>query len=81
MDLEILCGKLMNIWHIDKEIKQTLKKIAFIKSVDDTDIYTQGNIAQAKKFGGQIREKILQNYPKAIILNDLPMDEVRPYFQ
>ena len=81
MDLEILCGKLMNNWHIDKEIKQTLKKIAFIKSVDDTDIYPQGNIAQAKKFGGQIREKILQNYPKAIILNDLPMDEVRPYFQ
>jgi hypothetical protein len=82
MTLEIVCGNLINEWHIDKEIKRTLKKITFIKSIDDKEIiYTDGNVAQAKKLGDQIRRKILQDYPKAIILNDLPIDEARTYFQ
>ena len=79
--LEIVCGNLMNDWHCEKEIKRTLKKITFIKSVDDREIYTHGNVAQAKKFGDQIRQKIFQDYPKAIILNDLPMNEVQTYFR
>ena len=79
--LEIVCGNLMNDWHCEKEIKRTLKKITFIKSVDDREIYTHGNVAQAKKFGDQIRQKIFRDHPKAIIFNDLPMNEVRPYFQ
>jgi hypothetical protein len=65
---------------VDKDVKRTLKKIAFIKSPSNKQVYMMGTVAQAKERGDQLREKILQDYPTAIILNDLPIEEVRPYF-
>ena len=79
-DLEILCSDLLNEWHLDKDIKKTLKKIAFVQSPDGEEIYMMGTVAQAKNRGDQIRNQILQDYPKAIILNDLPLKEARRYF-
>ena len=79
-DLEIVCGNLLNQWHVDKDVKRTLKKIAFVKSPDEKQIYFLGTVAAAKERGDEIREKILQDYPKSIILNDLAIEEVRTYF-
>ena len=36
--------------------------------------------AGAKNHGEAIRKKIKEKFPTAIILNDLPIEEVRPYF-
>jgi|TARA_R110000824_G_scaffold392511_2_gene590974 hypothetical protein len=79
-DLEIVCGNLLSQWHVDKDVKRNLKKIAFVKSPDEKQIYYLGTVAQAKSRGEQIRERILRDYPTAIILNDLPIEEVRSYF-
>tara|TARA_R110002020_G_scaffold51588_6_gene145981 strand:- start:1423 stop:1962 length:540 start_codon:yes stop_codon:yes gene_type:complete len=78
--LEIVCGNLLNQWHVDKDVKRTLKKIAFVKSPDEKQIYYLGTVAQAKRWGDDIRKNILRDYPKAVILNDLPIEEVRSYF-
>ena len=79
-DLEIVCGNLVNEWIKDREIKKALKKIIFVESVDETTVFEQGTIAQAKQHGDKIRRDILRDYPKAVILNDLPIEEVRSYF-
>jgi len=79
-NLEIVCGDLLNQWHVDKDVKRNLKKIAFVKSPDEKEIYYLGTVAQAKSHGEQIRKQILRDYPKSIILNDLQIEEVRPYF-
>jgi len=79
-DLEIVCGNLLRQWHIDKDVKRSLKKIAFVKSPDEKEIYFMGTVAQAKTHSDVIRERILRDYPKSVILNDLPIEEVRPYF-
>jgi hypothetical protein len=78
--LEIVCGDLLNQWHVDKDVKRTLKKIAFVKSPEEKKIYYMGTIDQGKRLGDEIRGRILRDYPKSIILNDLPIEEVRPYF-
>tara|TARA_R110000824_G_scaffold80841_1_gene203191 strand:+ start:2503 stop:3024 length:522 start_codon:yes stop_codon:yes gene_type:complete len=79
-NLEIVCGNLLNQWHVDKDVKRNLKKISFVKSPDEKQVYYLGTVAQAKTHSDVIRERILRDYPKSIILNDLPIEEVRPYF-
>ena len=79
-DLEIVCGNLVSEWIKDREIKKALKKIIFVESANETTVFEQGTIAQAKQHGDKIRRHILRDYPKAVILNDLPIEEVRSYF-
>jgi hypothetical protein len=38
------------------------------------------NAAGAKNHGEAICQKIKEKFPQAIILNDLPIEEVRQYF-
>ena len=79
-DLEILCSDLLNEWHLDKDIKRTLKKISFVKSPDEKEIFCLGTPTQAKTHGDYIRKHIHLEHPKSIILNDLPIKETRRYF-
>jgi hypothetical protein len=79
-NLEIVCGGLLNQWHIDKDIKKSLKKILYVRSDGDKDVWSMSNAAGAKHHGDKIRQKIKGKFPHAIILNDLPIEEVRPYF-
>ena len=79
-DLDIVCGNLLNQWHVDKHIKKSLKKILYVQSEGDDDVWSMSNAAGAKNYGEAIRKKIKEKFPSAIILNDLPIEDVRPYF-
>ena len=79
-NLDIVCGDLLTQWHVDKHIKKSLKKILYVQSEGDKDVWSMSAAAGAKNHGEAIRKKIKEKFPTAIILNDLPIEEVRPYF-
>jgi hypothetical protein len=76
-DLDYVVGGMVNDHLLDKEIKRALRRILFIESPDSKDVYTFG---AAKDNKNLIRTKVLKKYPQAIILNDLPLEEVRNYW-
>jgi len=65
-DLELWCGEELNKWINSKTLKRNLKKGSMIKDVD-------GELYHWKEhFSSDV---ILKHHPKAIILNDLPLEE------
>jgi hypothetical protein len=81
-DIESVVNDLMDEWLTDKDIKRALKKICFIKdsvhgNKKNQVLYFMGNTKTDKE---KARRAVFAKYPNALILNDLPMDEVRQYF-
>ncbi len=74
--LELVVGELITNWLIDKQVKRTLKKICYM---DGEQMYTINHkpTSQAVKF---VKEKP-QWKPEYILLNELPIEEVRQYFR
>ena len=79
-NLDMVCGNLVNQWHVDKHIKKSLKKILYVRSDGEKDVWSMSNAVGAKHHGEAVRQKIKEKFPEAIILNDLPIKEVRQYF-
>jgi len=79
-NLDMVCGNLVSQWLMDKHIKKSLKKILYVQSEGDKDVWGMSNAAGARNHGEAIRQKIKEKFPQAIILNDLPIEEVRQYF-
>jgi len=75
-DLEIIVGDLLTEWLIAKDIKKTLKKLCYITG--DGKVY----ISNAKLSEASIIsiQKTTWWTPNHKVLNGLPMDEVRQYF-
>lgn len=79
-NLDMVCGNLVSQWLMDRGIKKSLKKILYVRSDGEKDVWSMSNAAGAKNHGEAIRQKIKEKFPQAIILNDLPIEEVRQYF-
>jgi hypothetical protein len=75
--LEFVVGELIDNWLIDKEIKRCLKKICYVKegSVYTTKTPATAAAVDAYKAAPWFKEK------KCIMLNDLVLADIRPFFQ
>jgi len=75
-DLELVTGDLMNQYHTDKDIKRTLKKMAYVK---DGSIWTSKALPTPENLVGIKRAKWWKD--EYILLNGLPIEEIRQYFK
>ncbi len=76
--LEFVVSDLINEWLRDKEIKKILKKVAYVRG---TDLYTLP--AKYKPTTEMLKKMKQQDWwkPEYKLLNEMPIEEVRQYFQ
>ena len=68
INVDIFVSDMVNDVLVTKDVKKMLKKVAIF---DEGKVYTY-NVAPSHS---KIRTEIAKKYPKAIILNDLPISE------
>lgn len=75
-NLELVTGDLMNQYHLDKDIKKTLKHLAYVK---EGSIWTSKALPTPENLVGIKRAKWWKD--EYILLNGLPLEEIRQYFK
>jgi len=75
-NLELVVGELIEQYHTDKDIKRTLKKIAFVK---DGKVWTQSHPPTPEHIKGIQQTKWWKD--EYVLLNGKPLEEIRQYFK